>query len=391
MRLRDLIVVWTVLSGSAAQALQPQPSLPPGSVKFRIAAFDLGGVSTADLAAADAPRLHELAAAIQRMHPQVLLLNGLAYDMPGAPGVSGKEPSGSNAKRFVEKYLQVAQSPDLSPLRYRIFVDQSNSGVPSGIDQNHDGKVTTEFPLAADTPEQLLARAAYSADCWGPGDYPGQRGMALLVDERLEIKTSELRTFRKLPWSYMDGAYLPVGPDHKPLWNEEEKAVARLSSVGHWDVPVVLPNHAVVHVLCSNPGPPAGAGEISARRNHDEVRFWADYIEDSAWIVDDDGKEGGLRRGCEFVILGNLGVDPVKGEKFREPITTVLGATRRINFDFVPVAPGGSADTCAAGLRVDYVLPAKDITVLGGGVQPWPDRGPSDHNPVWLDIVVAAP
>lgn len=393
MRLRDLIVVWVVLFASAVHALQPAAPLSPGSVKFRIATFDLGGVSTADLAAADVPRLHELAAAIQRIRPQVLLLNGLAYDMPGAPGITGNEPAGSNAKRFVEKYLQVAQAPDLPPLRYRVFVDQSNSGVPSGIDLNHDGKITTEFPLTADTPEQLVARAAYSADCWGPGDYPGQRGMALLVDERLEIKTSELRTFRKLPWSYMDAAYLPLGPDQKPLYTEEEKAAARLSSVGHWDVPIVLPNKSVVHFLCSNPVPPslAGAGDISARRNHDEVRFWADYIEDSSWIVDDDGKEGGLRRGSEFVILGNLGVDPIKGEKFREPITTSLGATRMINFDFVPAAAGGSTDTCGAGLRLDYVLPAKVINVVGGGIQRWPEKGPSDHYLVWLDIAVAAP
>jgi endonuclease/exonuclease/phosphatase family metal-dependent hydrolase len=108
--------------------------------------------------------------------------------------------------------------------------------------------------------------------------------------------------------------------------------------------------------------------------------------------VDDDGKEGGVRRGTAFVILGNLGVDPVKGEKFREPITTSLGATRMINFDFVPsAAAGGSTDTCAAGLRLDYVLPSKTITVVGGGIQRWPDKGPSDHYPVWLDIAVAAP
>ncbi|MFA6046411.1 MAG: hypothetical protein WC718_15610, partial [Phycisphaerales bacterium] len=277
MRLRDLIVVWVVLFAPAVQALQPAATLPPGSVKFRIATFDLGGVTTADLAAADVSRVRELAQAIQRIRPQVLLLSGLAYDMPGAPGVSAKDTPGTNAKRFVQEYLQVAQAPDLPPLRYRIFVDQPNSGVPSGFDLNHDGKIATEFPLAADTPEQLLARAAYSADCWGPGDYPGQRGMALLVDERLEIKTSELRTFRKLPWSYMDAAYLPVGPDQKPLYTEEEKAAARLSSVGHWDVPIVLPNKSVVHVLCSNPVPPSPAGpaDINARRNHDEIRFWA--------------------------------------------------------------------------------------------------------------------
>lgn len=381
-------------SALAQTAPVPQP-VPAGAVKFRIAEFDLHDVRTEDLLAPDSARLRALGQAIREIRPQVILLSGLAYDMPGAPGFDAKDPPGSNGRRFVEKYVQAAGDTTVAGNpRYRIFVDQPNSGVPSGYDLNHDGKIASEFPLAADTPEQKQAQAAYSEDCWGPGAFPGQNGMYLLVDERLDIRVKEIRTFRKLPWSYMDAAYLPEAADGQPFFKDDEKANFRLASVGLWDVPIALPNKSVVHILCGGAVPPSppGPGSINPRRNHDEIRFWADYIEEASWIVDDAGQEGGLRRGCDFVILGNFNVDPDRGERFREPINTGLGATRMINLDVVPAAPDGSTHTCAAGTRVDYVLPSKGIRVMGSGVRRWPEASaPSDHSPVWLDIAVLGP
>lgn len=375
---------------AAAQTTPSAPESPAGAVKFRIATVDLGDLRTQELLEKDSPRLRELARSIQRIRPQVLLLSGLTFDMLGTPGFDGTEPAGGNAKRFVEKYLQIPQAPQLAGLRYRIFVDQPNRGVPSGLDLNRDGRVATEFPLAAATQEQALALAEYSADCWAPGDFPGQGGMALLVDERLEIRAKEIRTFRKVPWSYMEAAFLPVRDDGTPLLSKEQMEVARLSSAGHWCVPVALPNKSVVHFLCSNPTRPEKSGSNASRRNHDEIRFWADFVDEAPWIVDDDGLEGGLRRGLTFVILGNLNADPTRGEKYRDPINTVLAATRKINLGFVPAAPGGETGTSVAGLRLDYILPSKDIEVVGGGVVPWEGgTAPSEHYPVWMDVAVA--
>lgn len=376
-----------------ATAAQREP-IPPGAVKFRVATFDLHDVRTDELLAPRSPRLEQLAAAIRAINPQVIMLSGLAYDMPGAPGFDAKGPPGSNAKRFVEKYVHAADAGGVAAPRYRIFVDQPNSGVPSGYDLNHDGKIVAEYPLTLETPEQTLALAAYSEDCWGPGAFPGQNGLVLLVDERLQIQTNQIRTFRKLPWSYMDAAAMPDAADGKPFFSDSEKAYFRLASVGLWDVPITLPNKSVVHLLCGAavpPSPPGPAG-INPRRNHDEIRFWADYIEDASWIVDDDGQEGGLRRGSEFVILGNFNVDPDRGDRYGEPIKTMLGATRKINLDDVPKAPDASTHTCAAGLRLDYVLPARSVRVMGGGVWRWPEGpSPSDHTPVWMDIAVLGP
>jgi hypothetical protein len=60
--------------------------------------------------------------------------------------------------------------------------------------------------------------------------------------------------------------------------------VLRLSSKSHWDVPIDIPlGDGVtkrVHMLLHHPTPPAFDGEEgrNLRRNHDEIRLFADYV-----------------------------------------------------------------------------------------------------------------
>ncbi len=53
----------------------------------------------------------------------------------------------------------------------------------------------------------------------------------------------------------------------------------RLSSKSHWDVPIEIGNKTV-HFLVSHPTPPVfdGPEDRNGTRNHDEIRFWADYV-----------------------------------------------------------------------------------------------------------------
>jgi hypothetical protein len=50
-----------------------------------------------------------------------------------------------------------------------------------------------------------------------------------------------------------------------------------------------------IHVLASHPTPPTfdGAEDRNGKRNHDEIRFWRDYISEktSNYIYDDKGKK----------------------------------------------------------------------------------------------------
>jgi hypothetical protein len=59
------------------------------------------------------------------------------------------------------------------------------------------------------------------------------------------------------------------------------------------------------------------AEDRNGRRNHDEIRFWADYVtpgKTSAYIYDDAGQQGGLAPGDRFVIAGDQNADPLDGD-----------------------------------------------------------------------------
>lgn len=363
---------------------------------IRVATFNIEDARAEEVLDPSNARLRGVAETIQRLRPNILLLNELAYDMPGAPGHTPGEPPGLNARRFVDNFLAVPQAPGLSPIAFDVFTAPTNTGVPSGLDLDNNGRVVNTFPIlprsARPTPEAL----EFAGDCWGFGTFPGQYGMALLVDPRLTILRDKARTFRLLPWDYMPGALLPETPDG-PWFDEHERGVARLSSKSHWDVPVRLPSGAVVHILCSHPTPPAfdGPEKRNARRNRDEIRFWRDYIDNAAYIVDDENGTGGLDEYDLFIILGDLNADPDKGDSFKDPLGSVLFMSKRVGSRFVPtsdveVSGLRPTDTARFGLRVDYVLPSTEIEVLRGGV--WRDPPhPSDHFPVWVEVSVPPP
>ena len=165
-------------------------------------------------------------------------------------------------------------------------------------------------------------------DAFGYGQFEGQYGMALL--SRYPILEGGVRTFQKLLWSAVPDALRPAGYYPDEVWQR-----LRLSSKSHWDVPVGIGTREdgyVVHALCSHPTPPSfdGSEDRNGCRNHDEVRFWVDYLSPdlSGWIVDDQGGRGGLAPGESFVVLGDLNCDPVDGDSRREALLALLAHPR---------------------------------------------------------------
>lgn len=367
-------------------------------VALRVATFNIEDLRTGELIPPYSERVLRAAEVIQRIRPNVILINELAYDMAGGPGFDADAGPGKNAERLARLLAEPA-APGLEPLSFTPFTAETNTGRASGFDLDRNGEVVTVIP--PDSGEQTDAHRAYGGDCWGYGAFPGQYGMALLVDERLEIKQEYVRTFRLFPWANMPNALMPTYIDEdgeeQPWYADEAGLLFRLSSKSHWDIPVLLPNGETVHFLCSHPTPPAfdGPEQRNKMRNHDEIRFWADYVDNAAYIVDDRRRPGGLPAGAHFVIMGDLNADPQKGNSINDPIGMLL-STRTVGEDPAPVseieleglAPG---DTARFGLRVDYVLPSATIGVKRSGVWRHAPRGaefPSDHFPVWADIVV---
>jgi endonuclease/exonuclease/phosphatase family metal-dependent hydrolase len=363
---------------------------PPGAL--RVATFNAslatnqaGGLVARLKAGDEAARA--IAAVVQTVRPDLLLLNEFDYD-----------ERGEAAAIFRREYLGVGQRGRAAIAYPFVFSAPVNTGVPSGLDLDRDGK--TGGPN----------------DAWGFGFHPGQYGM--LVLSRFPIDEARVRTFQTFKWRDMPGALAPLQPDGTPYYPPPAWEALPLSSKSHWDVPVAAPS-GTLHFLVAHPTPPVfdGPEDRNGRRNHDEIRFWADYLEaeTGAYIYDDRGARGGLAAGSAFVIAGDLNADPVDGDGVPGTMQQLLShpavrsvprpgsagaveAAREdagINLRHLadPRTDTGSFGPQVGNLRIDYVLPAKRFRVIGAGVF-WPVRahpdaallGASDHRLVWLDI-----
>lgn len=399
---RSGILIACLLAGivgwSGCTSRQPDSPARAAADTVRIMTYNVADVRTADLKHAEHPRLRRAAAVIQHLRPDILLLNEMAYD-----------PEAENARRFAQHFLGDPQADSLRPIDFEVFTAPVNAGLSSGFDLNRDGLIVTRYPVPPDTimpngqpPPQTEEGRAYGGDAWGFGTFPGQYGMALFVSSKLDLVREDVRTFRLLRWIAMPDNYMPRRTATDTSWYEEETEMAfRLSSKSHWDVPVRLPNGSLLHVLASHPTPPASDREEQqkVRRNYDEIRFWADYLNQVDYIKDDSSRQGGLPKGVPFVIMGDLNVDPEEVSSLGNPVGDLLLDHDRIAGDFVPRANAWgrtaypnleSDETTIWGRRADYILPSANLRVLDGGI--WrPDTAGaqiSDHFPVWLDVQV---
>lgn len=397
----------TAFAGPAAAA----PPAGAGTTELRVATYNLSlnrnapGQLVADLSTGTNAQAKTVAEVIQRTDPDIVLLNEFDY-----------VPDDVAVDLFRENYLEVSQG-GADPVEYPYaFVAPSNTGIASGFDLNNNGAVVTT-PLAP----------GYGDDAFGFGQFEGQFGMAVL--SKYPIDADSVRTFQHFLWKDMPGALLPDDPNTAApadWYSPAELAVFRLSSKSHWDVPVDV-NGRTVHVLASHPTPPTfdSAEDRNGTRNHDEIRFWADYVTPGAasrYIYDDDGAIGGLKPGESFVILGDQNADPLDGDstddailqfldhpRITDPLPTSEGAVEaaalqggaNLAHDGDPAYDTADfSDTAPGNLRADYVLPSKDLRVLDAGVF-WPVQADplfrltgvfpfpsSDHRLVWVDLKV---
>jgi 3-phytase len=252
----------------------------------------------------------------------------------------------------------------------------------------------------------------------------------MVAYSKYPIDYDNVRTFQLFKWKDMPDNLIPT-----PFYSPEEVAILRLSSKSHWDLPILI-GGKTVHFLVSHPTPPVfdGPEDRNGTRNHDEIRFWADYITpgQSDYIYDDDGVHGGLKPGELFVIAGDQNSDPLDGD-------SIPGSTQQlidhplVNAKRTPESAGAVeasalqdganashrsdprfdtadfADTAPGNLRADYVLPRKTLQLVDAGVF-WPVRSDplsrltgvfdsgqwglvggfptSDHRSVWIDVTV---
>ncbi len=380
---------------------------------LRVMTYNLEDVRTDDLLRKDHPRLLAAARVIQKIRPDILFLNEIAYDQPGVPGYADGDEPGQNGTRFAE-FVARSAGVGFEPIHYVAFMAPSNTGQASGYDLDHDGQAVTDYPVppsasddgtpAAQTPEGR----SFGNDTWGFGTFPGQYAMALLVRQDLTIDREFARTFRHFRWRDAADTHPPVDPETRQPWYDEATWNRfPLSSKSHWDVPITLDSGRTLHLLLSHPTPAAfdGQEQRNRLRNRAEIKFWSDYIASTlsadgvASIVDDTGTPGGLEPGARFIIMGDLNADPDEGSAIDDPIGSFLLSNPAINASFTPRADAegiaafprlDSDDTAQWGMRVDYVLPSVDIAILDGMIVRRAEglNQVSDHFPVYLDVVI---
>ena len=338
------------------------------------------------LATGEHSQIKNIAEIIQRVRPDIILLNEFDYSDDPALGV----------KAFLNNYLAKSQQ-QAQPIDYPyFFVAPVNTGVDSGLDLNNDGVASGK-----------------GGDAFGFGLYPGQYGMVLL--SRFPIQTEHIRTFQTFLWKDMPGALIHdiKDTDGKDWYSADAKNIFRLSSKSHWDIPVRV-GEKQLNILASHPTPPVfdGPEKRNKARNHDEIRFWNDYLageQQSNYLYDDLGKRGGFS-GNRYVLVGDLNASSHEGDAFKQPIIDLIGKS---SAHTLPTSDGGKDNrpdnpysqfhTARWGLQVDYALASsRGVRQTGQGLF-WPQNGSalfrlvedrrasSDHRLVWIDIEITEP
>jgi endonuclease/exonuclease/phosphatase family metal-dependent hydrolase len=329
-------------------------------------------------------QIKNIAKIIQRLRPNIILLNEFDYS----------EQSATDVQNFINNYLKISQNNN-KPIDYPYFYSAPvNTGVDSGLDLDKDG-------IASGTKD----------DAFGFGFFPGHYGMVVL--SQYPIQFEQIRTFQHFLWKDMPDNLLTTIKDESgnSYYNQEAQQILRLSSKSHWDIPFKVGNQTI-HLLASHPTPPVfdGPENRNGKRNHDEIRFWNDYLssrEQSAYIYDDKGKSGGFK-GEHFVIAGDLNASPDEGDGIKSAIRGLLGHPS-VNDSFVPKSEAGQLHTPDSqyaaqhtadwAMRADYVLPSTSLEVKASGVF-WPKlddplfrlikdrKSSSDHRLVWVDVAL---
>lgn len=309
------------------------------------------------------PQIAALAHVIAQAMPDVLALQGFDHDLEG------------HALAAFQDVLKAAGHP-----MPHSFAAAPNTGIDTGFDVDGDG------------------RLAEPEDMQSYGRYSGEGGMAVLA----RVPIGDVRDFSDLLWTDLPGALLP-GPDETPFPTPKALTVQRLSSVAHWDIELRPENAPAFHLLTFHANTPVfdGPEDRNGRRNHDEVTFWAKYLDGALPFPAPD---------APVVIAGNANLDLLDGDGRHAAIETLL--THPQLQDPRPQSAGGKAaadpdhradpaldtadwpDQKPGNLRVSYVLPDARLRVTDSGVVwPLPDdpfaqtvETASRHRLVWVDI-----
>lgn len=342
------------MRGLAAFLMLLSTTLPIHAETIRIATFntelsrDGPGLLLRDIKRGKDPQVDAVTTVIVETNPDVLVLQGIDWDFE------------NHALQALQHHLLQAGAP----YPY-IFALRPNSGIASGLDLDGNG------------------RLGEARDSQGYGSFTGQGGNAVL--SRLPIDQDAAQDLSQLLWRDLPGAILPKSADGTAFPSTQAQQAQRLSSTGHWIVPLTLPDGTTLNLLSFQATPPLfdGPEDRNGRRNADEIRLWQLLL---------DGNLGPVPS-APLIIAGGANLDPDRGAGRRSAIASLL-ADPRLQ-DPPPTSPEAGVNTVewenSGRMRVDYLLPSADLHVVDAGVF-WPQMSgqaevpASRHRLVWVDI-----
>ena len=294
---------------------------------------------------------------LTRLNADVVLLTDVDYDFDGA------------ALAALQLRLKALGYADALALR-------PNTGIPTGLDLNHDGAL------------------GGPRDAQAYGRFAGQAGMAIL--SRYPLDREGIRDFSALLWKDLPGADLP--PDLAP----EATLLQRLSTAGHYEVPVTYAPGKSLRLLVWAATPPVfdGPEDRNGRRNADEAALWLHLLNGT---LPESPPE------LPFVVMGESNLDPLDGSGKPQNLRALL-ASPAVQ-DLAPRGTSGRRDPgqhgdpaldtalvgkTGVGLRLDLILPSRGIAVAASGLLWPPDGDPfaailataSRHRPVWVRLTL---
>ncbi|SFQ02540.1 Endonuclease/Exonuclease/phosphatase family protein [Roseivivax halotolerans] len=206
-------------------------------------------------------------------------------------------------------------------------------------------------------------RTGEPRDAQGFGWFAGEGGMALL--SRHEI--GDVTDLSALLWRDVPGSLIAQ--------DDPGFEVQRLSSSGHWIVPIKV-SGSTLSLLAYHATPPVfdGPEDRNGRRNHDETMLWAHVLQGALHVP---------APAASVMLVGNANIDPVRGEGRREALSALMDGSR-----LQDRGPFGATALWQAGpgpMRISYILPEATLSVLESGLGPHlPAAGP--HRAVWMLI-----
>lgn len=328
------------------------------------------GILLRDIERGKDPQVAAVIDTLVEMRPDILLLTGIDWDADGLA--------------FAALADRLADRGHAMP---GLFHRPPNAGWMTDPDIDLDGD----------------GRVAGLRDAQSYGRFHGHGGMVLL--SRLPIASEAASDFSDLIWHAQPWADPPRLGDG-PFPSERAGRVQRLSSVGHWAVPVKTVAGAIT-LLAASASPPVfdGPEDRNGRRNRDEAALWLAYL---AGHLTDPPSEGPV------IVIGKLNADPQDGEARRGALLALLTHPRLQ--DPEPASETGirrAADQAGANLshrgdpaldtadwnddpagpgnlRASYILPDRTLQVVASGLH-WPASGgenPLRHALVWVDLAL---